>query len=108
MKNRNVFFALALAILLLVFGVWLLTFFRSTLVTKRLAAEDAGTSKQSFAAPSGQPFFNPPRPEDAPESIRAEVMLGYKIMTETKKYAGEYVNNDLSCTSEMVFRLLPL
>lgn len=56
MKNRNVFFALALAILLLVFGVWLLTFFRSTLVTKRLAAEDVGTSKQSFAAPSGQPF----------------------------------------------------
>ena len=99
MKNRNVFFALALAILLLVFGVWLLTFFRSTLVTKRLAAEDAGTSKQSFAAPSGQPFFNPPRPEDAPESIRAEVMLGYKIMTETKKYAGEYVNHDWSCSS---------
>ncbi|MDY3810776.1 c-type cytochrome [Desulfovibrio sp. PG-178-WT-4] len=98
MKNRNIYFALALAILLLVFGVWLLTFFRSTLATKRLAQEDAAV-KQSAAPPSARPFFNPPRPEDAPENIRAEVMLGYKIMTETKKYAGEYSKNDLSCSS---------
>lgn len=98
MKNRNVFLALVLALLLLVLGAWLLTFFRSTLVPKRLAMEPEN-AKQSAVAPSGQPFFNPPRPEDAPESIRPEVMLGYKIMTETKKYAGEYVNNDLSCSS---------
>ena len=98
MKNRNVFFALVLAIILLVFGVWILAFFRSTLSTKRIAMGQE-TSNLKVALPTAQPFFNPPRPEDAPESIRAEVMIGYKIMTETKKYAGQYVNNDLSCSS---------
>lgn len=98
MKNNNVYFALLLAIILLVFGVWILSFFRSTLITKRIATEQA-TSNRSVALPASQQFFNPPRPEDAPESIRAEVMLGYKIMNETKKYAGEYVNNDLSCSN---------
>ena len=39
MKKRNVFFALVLTALLLVFGVWLLSFFRSTLSTKRIAVE---------------------------------------------------------------------
>jgi thiosulfate dehydrogenase len=98
MKNRNVTFALILATLLLVFGVWILAFFRSTLSAKRVAVTEK-PSAQGFTPPTDQPFFNPPRPEDAPESIRAEVMLGYKIMTETKKYAGQYINNDLSCTS---------
>lgn len=105
MNKRPLFYALALTTLLLVFGVWVLFFFRATLVTKRLATEPRATAMERQAAPaagvlpSGQVFFRPPRPEDAPESIRAEVMLGYKIMTETKKYAGEYVGNDLACTS---------
>ena len=98
MKKRNVFFALVLTALLLVFGVWLLSFFRSTLSTKRIAVEQEAGSPQA-ALSIAHPFFTPPRPEDAPENIRAEVMLGYKIMTETKKYAGEYVKNDLSCSS---------
>lgn len=98
MKNRNVYFALVLATLLLAFGVWILAFFRSTLVTKRTETPQAAPS-QNAKAPAMPQLFNPPRPEDAPESIRAEVMLGYKIMTETKKYAGKYINNDLSCTS---------
>lgn len=109
MKNRPVFLGLVLIVLLLVLGVWVLSFFRSTLVTKRipgeraavpqtLAAGDAATETK-FVAPTDQVTFHPPRPEDAPEDIRAEVMIGYKIMTETKKYAGEYVNNDLSCTN---------
>lgn len=99
MKNRPVFFALVLTALLLVFGVWVLAFFRSTLSTKRLAVTPQTPPGQAVALPADQPFFNPPRPEDAPESIRAEVMLGYKIMTETKKYAGKYVGNTLSCTN---------
>lgn len=98
MKNRNVYVALILAILLLVFGVWVLAFFRSTLVTKRIPEERIAT-KQKLVVPTDHVSFHPPRPEDAPKSIRAEVMIGYKIMTETKKYAGEYVNNDLSCTN---------
>ena len=46
-----------------------------------------------------RPFFAPPRPEDAPEDIRGEVMLGYLIMTQTDEYPGEYVGNDLTCSS---------
>lgn len=98
MKNRNVYLALVLIALLLVFGVWVLSFFRSSLSVKRIAAEPPAETREAKAT-MGQPFFNPPRPEDAPEDIRAEVMIGYKIMTETKKYAGEYVKNDLTCSS---------
>lgn len=98
MKNRPFFFALLLTTLLLVFGVWMFAFFRSTLTPKHVAVAPA-TPRQAALQQAGQPFFNPPRPEDAPASIRAEVMLGYKIMTETKKYAGKYVGNDLSCTN---------
>ncbi len=98
MKKRHVFYALALTALLLLFGVWVLFFFRSTLATKRIAL-DRGAAPPTIALPGGEAFYNPPRPDDAPESIRAEVMVGYKIMTETKKYAGQYVGNDLSCSS---------
>jgi len=98
MQKSNVLFSLVLAILLLVFGAWILAFFRSTLSTKRIAMAPETTNQQA-GVPAGQPLFNPPRPEDAPESIRAEVLLGYKIMTETKKYAGKYIKNDLSCTN---------
>lgn len=99
MKSRNVFLGLIVAILLLLVGIWLLTFFRSTISVKRIPAGHEAGAQSGISLPSAQPFFNPPSPAEAPESIRAEVMLGYKIMTETKKYAGEYVNNDLSCSS---------
>lgn len=100
MKSRNVYFALVLVILLLVFGIWVLAFFRSTLATKYITDEQERAVKhRKLVVPTDQASFHPPRPEDAPESIRREVMVGYKIMTETKKYAGEYVNNDLACTN---------
>ena len=41
--------------------------------------------------------YNPPRPEDAPAQIRDAVMLGYNIITETKKYAKPFVGNALNC-----------
>lgn len=108
MKNRPVYLGLVLAVLLLVLGVWVLVFFRSTLVTRRLDMDRPAVSQQiiapektgrSVTVPTNQVSFHPPRPEDAPEDIRKEVMIGYKIMTETKKYAGQYVGNDLSCTN---------
>lgn len=102
MKNRGVYAGLVLAGLLLVFGVWVLSFFDTTLSIKRVAMDSEVAAKR-VALPSGQALFNPPRPEDAPESIREEVMLGYKIMTETSKYAWQYVGNGkdskLSCSS---------
>lgn len=98
MKNNNVYYAFILALVLLVLGVWVLSFFRSTLAVKRIPTQQESSSR-AFAQPASQAFYNPPRPEDAPESIRAEVMLGYKIMNETKKYAPEYVGNDLTCSN---------
>ncbi len=102
MKNRGVYAGLVLAGLLLVFGVWVLSFFDTTLSIKRVAMDSEVAAKR-VALPSGQALFNPPRPEDAPESIRKEVMLGYKIMTETSKYASQYIGNGkdskLSCSS---------
>ena len=47
----------------------------------------------------GSVKYNPPSPEEAPANIRNEVMLGYKIMDSTKKYAGEYVGNKLNCSN---------
>lgn len=100
MKYRSVYLGLVLAGVLLVFGVWALSFFSSALSLQRVALDSEAAAKR-VAVPSGQALFNPPRPEDAPESIREEVMLGYRIMTETKKYAGQYIGKDsqLSCSS---------
>lgn len=41
--------------------------------------------------------YNPPRPQDAPESIRDAVMLGYNLIRHTRKYAAGYVGNQLNC-----------
>ena len=32
-------------------------------------------------------LYNPPRPQDAPESIRDAVLLGYNLLRHTRKYA---------------------
>ncbi len=41
--------------------------------------------------------YNPPSLEDAPEDIKAAILLGYNIMTQTPKYAGRYVKANMSC-----------
>ena len=41
--------------------------------------------------------YNPYMPRDAPADIRDAVILGYNIMTDTRKYAAEYVGNKLDC-----------
>lgn len=41
--------------------------------------------------------YNPPRPQDAPESIKDAVMLGYNLIRHTRKYAAGYVGNQLNC-----------
>lgn len=43
--------------------------------------------------------FNLVDSNSAPESIKHLANLGFNIMVHTKKYAGEYVGNDLSCTN---------
>jgi len=97
MKNGKLYLSLALTILLLCLAAWLVFFFRAAgSATRPVTLQGQG------AGPVLRPLtvaFNPPALEDAPEKNRPAVLLGYKIMTETKKYAGEYVGNDLSCTN---------
>jgi len=38
-------------------------------------------------------------PEQAPPGIHDTVMLGFHIMTDTPKYAADFVGDDLSCTN---------
>ncbi len=46
---------------------------------------------------AGEVMYNPPKPEDAPDQIRDVVLLGHKIVTETKKNLPDYVGNELTC-----------
>ncbi len=53
------------------------------------------------ASPPGalRAVYNPPSPQEAPEAIRDAVLLGYKIMMQTRQYAAAYVGNKLGCVS---------
>ena len=42
--------------------------------------------------------FNPPRPEEAPASIRDAVVYGYNIMQQTGKYVPDHVGNAMKCS----------
>ncbi len=43
------------------------------------------------------PLYNPPRPEEAPASIRDAVLLGASILADPQKHVGKYVGNTLKC-----------
>jgi len=43
--------------------------------------------------------FHPPSLADAPPDMLDAVTLGYNIMMETRRYAGQYVGNELDCRS---------
>jgi thiosulfate dehydrogenase len=62
------------------------------------------TPRAASTAPAAPPearraFYNPPAPQEAPESIRQAVLLGYHLMVDTRKYAPGYVGNKLRCRS---------
>ena len=42
--------------------------------------------------------FSPPKLSSAPAKMRAEVQRGYNILNETRKYAPEYVGNNMECS----------
>jgi len=90
-------FYLALTVLLILGGALLFGMF--TDMSGKPAAPSQLTSAQNLPPAPSTVVFNPPRPEDAPEKIREAVMLGYNILMDTQKYAGEYVGNDLNCRS---------
>lgn len=109
MKIKSFLLTLTLIICLTAFGAWLLFFFNSSLLVKRSQntgamatttdAQPTAPSQTEVSLGSDEAVFNPPALEDAPDDIRDAVLLGYKIMTETKKYAGQYIGNDLACTN---------
>lgn len=101
MNSKGIIIGAVFTILLLGMAAWLIFFFNSSLIVDRFfnkTVKNDNDAQQVVTTPS-KAIFNPPALEDAPEGIREAVMIGYKIMTETKKYAGEYVGNDLSCTN---------
>ena len=44
-------------------------------------------------------LYSPPKPEEAPASIREAVLLGARIMADPQKHAGKYVGNALKCSN---------
>ena len=60
-------------------------------------AAPAPGGQASVAAPTA-PIFAPPRPEEAPASIRDAVVYGYNIMQQTGKYVPEHVGNAMKCS----------
>ena len=97
MKHGKLYFALALTVILLCIAAWLVFFFNVSGTANRPITLTGG-SVQGIVKPLDV-VFNPPALEDAPAENRDAVLLGFKIMTETKKYAGEYVGNNLACTN---------
>jgi thiosulfate dehydrogenase len=97
MTHGKLYFSLVLVLVLLVFASWLVFFFHVIGSANRPFVLNEPGARQ--AAELLEVAFNPPALEDAPEENREAVLLGYKIMTETKTYAGEYVGNDLACTN---------
>jgi cytochrome c len=43
------------------------------------------------------PLYSPPKPEEAPASIRDAVLLGASILADPQKHVGTYVGNTLKC-----------
>ena len=44
-------------------------------------------------------LYSPPKPEEAPASVREAVLLGARIMADPQKHAGKYVGNALKCSN---------
>jgi len=94
MKSNKIMFALVVIVVFSVIGAGI-----SILFTKFIKFSTANPFETS--APKTKPLatisFNPPLPQHAPEEIKDAVLLGYNIMTDTRKYAVGYVGNKLDC-----------
>jgi thiosulfate dehydrogenase len=98
MKSNRFIFALVITVAFAIVGAGISLFFSKfidfsdargieTVPQKSIAAKQAG----------GAVVFNPPLPQDAPTNIKDAVILGYNILTDTRKYAAGYVGNKLDC-----------
>ncbi len=97
-KNRLTF-PLALAFVFFVSGALLAALFAPALNYASTPVIAAQLPTAPASSQSGGVQFNPPKPEDAPKEIRDAVILGANILSDTQKYAAQYVGNGLTCSN---------
>ncbi len=106
MKNNKLIFVLVTAVAIAIVGAGLSLFF-SRFIYLTGGGGEATPMPQATVLPLSAPqlgktaavIYSPPSPQDAPAEIREAVLLGANILTETGKYASQYVGNKLSCTN---------
>lgn len=106
MKNNKLAFVLVTAVAIAIVGAGLSLFF-SRFINLTGGGSDMMPMQQETVLPPADPqrettaavTYSPPSPQDAPAAIREAVLLGYNILTESGKYASQYVGNKLSCTN---------
>jgi len=106
MKNNGLAFVLITTVAIAIIGAGLSVFFSRFMnlsATGGNAAPMSGPNVLPQAAPPQEDaaavVYSPPSIQDAPESIREAVLLGYNLLLETGKYAPENVGNKLSCSN---------
>ncbi len=101
-KNKFIF-ALGIIIIFAVVGAGISIVFGRFVSFSDTSADVLAPKKTEVAGKIGAPTaqaggaiaFNPPSVQDAPANIKDAVMLGHNILTDTGKYAGQYVGNKL-------------
>lgn len=107
MNNNRILFVLVTTVVFAIIGAGLsLVFSRFISFTGVSPGSPPATARQK-GLPAPQPAqasaaavtYSPPSPQDAPADIKDAVTLGYNILSETGKYASQYVGNKLTCTN---------
>ena len=106
MKNNKPAFVLVTAVAISIVGAGLSLFFSRFINPAGVGGDSISGPQQNVLPPTAPQqattaavTYAPPSPQDAPAKIREAVLLGANIMTETGKYASQYVGNKLSCTN---------
>ncbi|MFI5329880.1 MAG: c-type cytochrome [Desulfobaccales bacterium] len=97
MANQKAAFSLVTVLIFAVVGGVLALVFSNFLNF----SETSGISTTAPVSPPGplRAVYSPPSPQEAPESVREAVLLGFNLMVDTRKYAAAYVGNKLRCVS---------
>ena len=107
MRKNKIIFALGIIIIFAIAGGVLSIIFSRSIdlseTSKNVSIyQKTGATVQSGMTTvrvEGVAAFNPPSLESAPADVKNAVMLGHNILTYTRKYAGGYVGNKLTCSN---------
>lgn len=107
MEKNKVIFALEIILIFAVVGAGISIVFGRFVSFSDISSVVAASEKTDVAVQTGMATshaggaiaFNPPSVQDAPANIKDAVMLGHNILTDTGKYAGQYVGNKLDCSN---------